>query len=688
MQLDEAERGFSFQADGPLDMRMGGDGRTAPPTSSTRPSEERTRRHPLPSRRGAPLARHRPRHRQARAPRRADHAHARAGRSRRRASSAAGAATTDHPATRTFQALRIYVNDELGELARGAGRRRALLKPGGRLVVVTFHSLEDRIVKRFLAERAGKQAARLAPSAAAIARIAAASFRIVNPKPLTPQKGELDANPRAGRHGCGRPSAPRRRPGRSTWSALGVPARPGVTSRSARRRSARMPRLLACRCPSLLAIAAPSCSTASSTTRAPRGAGAGRRARHRAGQVRHRRAEGRARASGRARAHRAAGARSSASARHRRAAVRARRRRHRRAARPTAPDRLRAARPAAGGRPIERPRQARRGAPARGLLVLGAASLPSWRRRRSSCGSPSRGQARSSVAISRAAAAQLRPPRHRRPQRPAARHRPRGALAVRRSGAGARPRRGGREAARPCCPISTRPSCARLLGTAAGASCGCGAACRPASRSACTISACRASPSAREQSAPIRGPPRRPRARRRQYRQHAASPASSATSTRRSASRRCWRPRARSGAPVRLTHRSRRAASRSRRSWRAAMRRYRARGAAGVRPGRRRRARSLAAASLPDVDPARPAEALDAEPHRPLAGRHLRARLDLQAADRGDGARARPGHARHAARRARAAAGRPLHDQGPASRRPAADAARGVRAFLQRRRRA
>ena len=63
-----------------------------------------------------------------------------------------------HSATRTFQALRIYVNDELGELKRGLAAAERILKPGGRLAVVTFHSLEDRIVKRFLNDRSGKEA--------------------------------------------------------------------------------------------------------------------------------------------------------------------------------------------------------------------------------------------------------------------------------------------------------------------------------------------------------------------------------------------------------------------------------------------------------------------------------------------------------------------------------------------------
>jgi 16S rRNA (cytosine1402-N4)-methyltransferase len=101
-----------------------------------------------------------------------------------------------HPATRTFQALRIAVNDELGEVVAGLAAAERLLKPGGRLVVVTFHSLEDRIVKRFLAERAGKTAgtSRHLPQAA---QHRAESFRIVNQRPVTPDEEEIAANPRA-----------------------------------------------------------------------------------------------------------------------------------------------------------------------------------------------------------------------------------------------------------------------------------------------------------------------------------------------------------------------------------------------------------------------------------------------------------------------------------------------------------
>ena len=89
------------------------------------------------------------------------------------------------------------MNDELNELARALAAAEKILKPGGRLVVVTFHSLEDRIVKRFLQERAGKesQGSRHLPPQSV--KLQLPSFEIVNPRPLTPSKAELEVNPRS-----------------------------------------------------------------------------------------------------------------------------------------------------------------------------------------------------------------------------------------------------------------------------------------------------------------------------------------------------------------------------------------------------------------------------------------------------------------------------------------------------------
>ena len=99
-----------------------------------------------------------------------------------------------HPATRTFQALRIFVNDELGELARGLAAAERVLKPSGRLVVVAFHSLEDRIVKTFLTERSRAPAgSRHRPELVS----AAPSFRVLTRRPETPDEAEIAANPRA-----------------------------------------------------------------------------------------------------------------------------------------------------------------------------------------------------------------------------------------------------------------------------------------------------------------------------------------------------------------------------------------------------------------------------------------------------------------------------------------------------------
>ncbi len=101
-----------------------------------------------------------------------------------------------HPATRAFQALRIAVNDELGELLRGLVAAERLLAPGGRLAVVTFHSLEDRIVKQFLASRSGRGRAssRLLPGEPAEA---GPSFAVSRGQPIEPSQAEVSANPRS-----------------------------------------------------------------------------------------------------------------------------------------------------------------------------------------------------------------------------------------------------------------------------------------------------------------------------------------------------------------------------------------------------------------------------------------------------------------------------------------------------------
>lgn len=194
MQLDQAERGFSFQSDGPLDMRMSREGPSAADVVNSFDEEQiadiiyeygeerRSRaiaRAIVKARAEGPLTRTKE---LADLVLRVFHGRKEDGR---------------HPATRTFQALRIFVNDELGELERGLAGAEKILRPRGRLAVVTFHSLEDRIVKRFMAERSGKsdQGSRYLPQKNL--QVSPPSFRIVNSRPLTPQKGELDVNPRA-----------------------------------------------------------------------------------------------------------------------------------------------------------------------------------------------------------------------------------------------------------------------------------------------------------------------------------------------------------------------------------------------------------------------------------------------------------------------------------------------------------
>lgn len=190
MQLDEAARGFSFRFDGPLDMRMGGEGPSAADIVAR--ASERDLATII-----AMLGEERHARAIARAIARARTERA-IGSTRALAELVAQAAPARagaiHPATRTFQALRIFVNDELAELARGLVAAEHVLKPSGRLVVIAFHSLEDRIVKTFIAERSRAPASsRHRPLAVA----PASTFRALTRRPETADATETAANPRA-----------------------------------------------------------------------------------------------------------------------------------------------------------------------------------------------------------------------------------------------------------------------------------------------------------------------------------------------------------------------------------------------------------------------------------------------------------------------------------------------------------
>jgi len=190
-QFDEPARGFSFLEDGPLDMRMAKSGPSAADFVNSADAKTLTE---VIARLGE--------ERHARSIARAIIAARPIARTAELAeivSEALGPQAQRfaiHPATRTFQALRIHVNDELGELSRGLEAALKLLKPEGRLAVVSFHSLEDRIVKQFLSARStsAPRASRHAPTGAPGMT---AQFRLVYPKPRTPGEAELARNPRA-----------------------------------------------------------------------------------------------------------------------------------------------------------------------------------------------------------------------------------------------------------------------------------------------------------------------------------------------------------------------------------------------------------------------------------------------------------------------------------------------------------
>jgi 16S rRNA (cytosine1402-N4)-methyltransferase len=190
MQLDEAGRGFSFRLDGPLDMRMGQAGLTAADVIAKVSEAELAdiiylfgeERHSrgvaraiVAARKQAPIT------------------------TTRALADIVGRVVRSkpgdiHPATRTFQGLRIFVNEELDELQAALEAAERVLKPGGRLAVVSFHSLEDRIVKNFLAERSKTGGgSRHLPEV----KQTVPSFRLLTKKPVAPDEAEVAANPRA-----------------------------------------------------------------------------------------------------------------------------------------------------------------------------------------------------------------------------------------------------------------------------------------------------------------------------------------------------------------------------------------------------------------------------------------------------------------------------------------------------------
>ena len=190
MQLDRPERGFSFQADGPLDMRMDRKGRSAADFLNTADEKEiadvlfRYGEEPRSRRVARAIVAARPIERTGQLAEIV-----------RRALGHKPGAKKD-PATRTFQAIRIYLNEELQELEGGLSAAEEVLKPGGSLAVVTFHSLEDRLVKHFPRERSGALPAASRHRPAFVEAARAPSFEAVA-KPVRPADDEIRENPRA-----------------------------------------------------------------------------------------------------------------------------------------------------------------------------------------------------------------------------------------------------------------------------------------------------------------------------------------------------------------------------------------------------------------------------------------------------------------------------------------------------------
>jgi len=190
MQLDSAHRGFSFRLDGPLDMRMGGDGPSA--ADVVNKASERDLANIifiLGEERHSRSVAH------AIVKTRAEASFETTRALAETIASVVHSRPNDiHPATRTFQALRIFVNDELDELATALRAAERVIKPGGRLVVVSFHSLEDRIVKTFFVERSrSRGGSRHAPEV----NRPAPTFRTLTKRPIAADNEEIANNPRA-----------------------------------------------------------------------------------------------------------------------------------------------------------------------------------------------------------------------------------------------------------------------------------------------------------------------------------------------------------------------------------------------------------------------------------------------------------------------------------------------------------